>query len=73
MGRVESDERKWGRNGFAGPRELAAAEPFTPGRFIRPRVMLKPPSAGERTLRDLAPDNLDEHPVDLPSIAATVR
>jgi hypothetical protein len=32
---------------LAGPREPAAAEPFTPGRFIRPRVMLKPSSVGE--------------------------
>ena len=56
---------------LAGPREPAAAEPFTPGRFIRPRDMLKPSSVGERVARD--PDSLYEHLVDLPLIVATVR
>jgi hypothetical protein len=57
---------------LAGPREPAAAEPFTPGRFIRPRVMLKPSSVGE-WIAHLDPDSLYEHLVDLPLRVATVR
>jgi hypothetical protein len=57
---------------LAGPREPAAAEPFTPGRFIRPRVMLKPSSVGEWTC-GRGSGRLYEQPVDLPSIVATVR
>jgi hypothetical protein len=57
---------------LAGPREPAAAEPFTPGRFIRPRGMLKASSVGEWVAR-VDPDSLYEHLVDLPLIAATVR
>ncbi len=57
---------------LAGPREPATAEPFTPGRFIRPRVMLKPSSVGE-WIAHLDPDSLYEHLVDLPLAVATVR
>jgi hypothetical protein len=57
---------------LAGPREPATAEPFTPGRFIRPRVMLKPSSVGE-WIAHLDQDSLYEHLVDPPWIVATVR
>jgi len=51
----QNRREKVGPERLAGPREIAAAEPFTPGRFIRPRVMLKPSSVGEVT-SDLGPD-----------------
>jgi hypothetical protein len=49
--------RNWGRNGSPG-KGCAAAEPFTPGRFIRPRVMLGVPSVREPSaIRPLAPES----------------